>query len=80
MPQTTNKTKKIFAKSAIQFIIGVILATLFFWTMIEGLLEQIANNHTMSFGFYFLAFLAGIAAIYNYIQAKELFHFAKLEN
>ena len=75
-----QKTNKIFIKSAIHFIIGVALATLFFWTVIEGLLEQTANHHTMSFAFYFIAFMAGIAAIYNYIQAKELFHFAKLEN
>jgi len=70
--------KKIFLKAAFFFIIGVALATLFFWTLIEGLLEQLANHPLPSLAFYFIAFLSGIAAVYNYLQSRILFHYAKL--
>lgn len=73
-----SATSKIFAKSIAHFIIMVFLMTLFFWTAIEGLLEQIANHHLMSMAFYLLSFLAGLAAVYNYNQAKTLFHYAEI--
>ncbi|HIH21747.1 MAG: hypothetical protein J4478_05005 [Candidatus Diapherotrites archaeon] len=70
-------TKKVFLTSAFMFIVGVLLATLFFWSIIEGISLQLQNNR-LAFVFYFLAFLSGVAAVYNYLQAKSLFHYAKL--
>ena len=69
--------KKIFVKSAFFFIIGVVLATLFFWTLLEGIKLQLSNDKT-SMVYYFLAFVSGIAAVYNYLQSRTLFHYAKL--
>lgn len=74
-----QEPRKVYLKSAIHFIIGTILLTLFFWTLIEGLIEQVSmNNHQMSLAYYALAFLSGLATYYNIAKAKNLFHYAKL--
>jgi len=72
-------TKRVYIQSGMHFIIGAILLTLFFWTLIEGLIEQVAmNDHRMSLAYYALSFLAGLATYYNISKAKTLFHYAKL--
>jgi len=67
----------ILSKAIFFFLIGAILATLFMWGIIEGIKAHWAGNE-MAFIFYFAAFLAGVATIAFYTQAKSLFHYAQI--
>ena len=69
---------RLFTKAAFFFIIGVMLASLFAWTFVQGFFEHSAGNGLEALILYFVAFLAGVAAIYNYIQARSNFQFAKM--
>ena len=72
-------TKRAYFKSGVHFVIGAILLTLFFWTLIEGLITQVTiGDHKMSLAYYALSFLAGLVTYYNISKAKTLFHYAKL--
>ena len=77
-PMTDSKTKKVFAKAGINFITSVALGSLFFFTLLEGIITQLQENHSLALTYYLLAFLTGITAVYNYLRAKTLFNYAKL--
>ena len=70
--------QKVFAKSAINFIIGIALGALFLFTLIEGIITQTQGSHAIALAYYLLAFLTGITATYNYLRAKTLFNYAKM--
>ncbi|MFH1586723.1 MAG: hypothetical protein ABID38_02610 [Candidatus Diapherotrites archaeon] len=73
-----ENTYKMFVKSAFFFTVGVILASLFAWTLVTGILAHIGGDSTLAFSLYFVAWLSGIAALSLYWQAKNLFHYAKI--
>ena len=80
MPQQkySIEFRKLFVRSMFFFIIGVVLASLFLWTIVQGVMLQLSGESQVAIICYFLAFMAGIAALYNYMQAKTTFHYAKL--
>jgi len=72
-----QKVTLMFAKGAFFFMVGVVLATLFVWSMVQGVLSHIGNgNYTLMY--YFAAWLAGVGALTLYIQAKQLIHYASI--
>ncbi len=69
--------KFMFIKGSFFFIIGVILATLFVWSMVEGVLSHMRGGEYTQF-YYFASWLAGIGALTLYIQARQLIHYASI--
>ena len=69
---------KLFIKAAFFFIIGVVLASLFVWCLLQGALIHLQGNHVSALFYYLLAWLAGIAALALYAQAKILLHYVKI--
>lgn len=69
---------KLFAKAAFFFIVGVVLASLFVWCLLEGALVHTSGNSSLAISYYFVAWLSGVAALTLYLQAKTLFHYAKI--
>lgn len=67
----------IFWKAAFFFIIGACLATLFMWGIMEGIKAHWSNNPGAIL-YYFAAWLAGVATIAFYAQAKSLFHYSQI--
>lgn len=67
----------ILGKAVFFFIIGAVLATLFMWGLVQGIKAD-WNNENTSFVFYFAAWLAGVATLAFYAQAKNLFHYAQI--
>ncbi len=74
-----SEIQAMFVKSAFFFMIGVILASLFVWTMVQGFLVHPTNEST-AFVYYFIGWLSGVAAFVLYFQARGLFHYAKISN
>ena len=72
------QVKEMFIKAAFFFITGVILASLFVWSMMQGVLAHFSGGDSVAFSYYFVAWLSGIAGLSLYWQAKKLFHFAKI--
>lgn len=68
----------LVAKAAFFFIIGVVLATLFVWCIVQGFMIHTTGNSQVALVYYFLAWIAGIAALGNGVQARAMFHYAKL--
>ncbi len=68
----------MFVKAAVIFVSGVILASLFVWALMQGVIIHWSGDATQSMLYYFTAWLSGIAAFTLYIQAKMLFHYARL--
>ncbi|MBU0662640.1 MAG: hypothetical protein ABH854_05245 [Candidatus Diapherotrites archaeon] len=69
---------KLFAKSAFFFIVGVVLASLFVWCLLQGALVHLSGDSTIAIAYYFIAWLAGIGALALYMQAKTLFYYVKI--
>ncbi len=67
----------IFLRGAFFFIVGVIFATLFVWSMVEGIMSHLQNGQFTLF-YYFAAWLSGVGAFTLYIQAKSILHYAKI--
>jgi len=72
-----RKVKLMFFKGAFFFIVGVVLATLFVWSMVQGVLMHMANGE-FTFLYYFAAWLAGIGGLVLGIQSKQLIHYASI--
>ncbi len=76
----------VFAKAGFFFVVGVILASLFIWSMMQGLLIHltrpdfaiISDRDTTAFAYYFVSWISGVAALALYWQAKNLFHYAEI--
>jgi len=74
-----NQVQEMFLKAVFFFGIGVILASLFMWCMMQGITTHLnSNNSTTAFYYYFVGWISGVAALSLYWQAKSLFHFAKI--
>ena len=73
-----EEVKEMFVKAVFFFTIGVVLASLFVWSMIQGVLIHFSNNTVVAFYYYFVGWISGVAAISLYWQAKNLFHYAKI--
>lgn len=73
-----KQVTEMFTKAVFFFIIGVILASLFIWSMIQGIIAHFATNDSLAFTYYFVGWISGIAALGLYWQSKNLFHFAKI--
>ncbi len=72
-----QKVKLMFLKGAFYFVVGVILATLFVWSMVQGVLSHMAEGQ-FTFLYYFAGWLAGIGGMTLYIQARQLIHYASI--
>ncbi len=72
------QVKEMFVKSVFFFVTGVVLASLFVWSMMQGVLLHFDGRDSIAFSYYFVAWMSGIASISLYWQAKKLFHFAKI--
>jgi len=74
-----KKVRFMFAKGAFFFIVGVIFATLFVWSMVQGVLNHIATGgNEITFLYYFAAWLAGIGGLVLGMQSKQLLHYASI--
>ena len=62
------------------FIVGVTLASLFVWSLVEGFTIHTTHtgNNFAAMIYYFSAWLAGVAALFLYLEAKLTFRYAKL--
>ncbi len=69
---------EMFAKSVFFFAVGVTLASLFMWSMMQGVTLHLAGKDSSAFGFYFVGWVSGVGALALYWQAKSLFHFAQI--
>ena len=72
------EVKNMFAKATFFFIVGVILASLFVWSMINGILLHLSHDFHIAFAYYFIAWVSGVAALTLYWQSKNLFHYAEI--
>jgi len=72
-----QKVSLMFAKGAFFFLVGVVLATLFVWSMVQGVLAHLAGGEYV-FLYYFASWLAGVGALTLYFQAKQLIHYASI--
>jgi len=72
-----QKVKFMFLKGAFYFVVGVILATLFVWSMVQGVLSHMVEG-PFTFLYYFAGWLAGVGGMVLYIQAKQLIHYASI--
>ncbi len=74
-----RKVTGMFVKGGFFFIVGVILATLFVWSMVQGvLLHTMGADGEVIFLYYFAAWFAGIGALTLYIQSRQLIHYASI--
>ena len=71
------KVKYMFLKGGFFFIVGVVFATLFVWSLVEGVLSHMAGGEQPLL-YYFAAWLAGVGALTLYFQAKQLIHYASI--
>ena len=69
---------EMMVKSVFFFVVGVILASLFVWSMMQGIALHLAGNGTLAFGFYFVGWISGVGALALYWQARNHFHFARI--
>ena len=73
-----KQVKEIFFKATFFFVSGVILASLFMWSMMQGVVAHLSGDSSLAFSYYFIGWISGVGAISLYWQAKYLFHFAKI--
>ncbi|MCR4368952.1 MAG: hypothetical protein NUV67_03535 [archaeon] len=69
---------EMFARGAFFFVVGVILASLFMWSMMQGVAIHLKGNDSVAFSYYFVGWMSGVAALSLYWQAKNLLHFAEI--
>ena len=65
------------AKSVFFFMAGVILASLFVWSMVQGHIMHTKGLND-AFAYYFVGWFSGVAALALYWQAKNLYHYAEI--
>ena len=81
-----RQVRDMFVQSVSFFIFGVVLSSLFVWSMMQGIFVhagspvngELAGNDAVAFSYYFVAWMSGIAALALYWQAKNLYHYAKI--
>lgn len=81
-----REVRVVFAKACFFFVVGVILASLFLWSMMQGILVHmtrpdlaiISDRDTTAFAYYFIGWISGVAALALYWQAKSLYHYAEI--
>lgn len=74
-----QKVSYMFLKGAFFFIVGVAFATLFVWSMVQGILNHIEiGGNITTFLYYFAAWVAGIGGLVLGIQSKQLLHYASI--
>ena len=70
---------RMFLKGGFFFIIGVAFATLFVWSMVQGILNHIElGGNEVTFLYYFAAWLAGIGGLVLGMQSRQLIHYASI--
>ena len=72
-----NQVREMFLKGAFFFIVGVVLATLFIWSMVQGVLSHMATGQ-FTLLYYFVAWLAGIGGLTLYHEARSILHYARI--
>jgi hypothetical protein len=72
-----DQVKAMFFKGAFFFTIGVVLATLFVWSMVQGVMSHLTGGDYALF-YYFASWLAGIGGLTLYLQAKQILHYATI--
>ena len=74
-----QKVRFMFLKGIFYFVLGVAFATLFVWSMVQGILiHMTAGGPEAAFAYYFAAWLAGIGGLVLGIQARQLIHYASI--
>ncbi len=74
-----QKVRFMFLKGSFYFVLGVAFATLFVWSMVQGILTHIVTGgNEAAFMYYFAAWLAGIGGLVLGIQARQLIHYAQI--
>ena len=81
-----NEVRGIFLRSFFFFVVGVVLASMFIWSMMQGILIHvtrpdfaiITDRDTTAFAYYFIGWISGVAALALYWQAKSLYHYAEI--
>ncbi len=73
-----DQSKSMFVKAVFFFVIGVVLASLFIWCLIQGITIHLIGDTTTPMMYYVAAWLAGVGGFTLYMQARSLFHFAKI--
>ncbi|MBS3062698.1 MAG: hypothetical protein J4203_02410 [Candidatus Diapherotrites archaeon] len=68
----------MFGRAVGFFVLGVTLASLFVWCLVQGVLAHIAGNPNTALIYYFVAWLSGVSGMTLYWQAKNLLHYAKI--
>ena len=69
---------EMMGKAVFFFAVGVILASLFAWSMMQGIALHLSGSGALAFGFYFVGWISGVGALALYWQARNLFHFARI--
>ncbi|MBN2067128.1 MAG: hypothetical protein JW744_01530 [Candidatus Diapherotrites archaeon] len=67
----------MFVRGAFFFIVGVILATLFVWCLVEGAMSHLSSG-PYTLAYYFASFVAGVGAFTLYHEAKSVLHYAQI--
>ena len=74
-----RKVRFMFLKGIFYFVLGVSFATLFVWSMVQGILTHMTvGGDEIAFMYYFAAWLAGIGGLVLGIQARQLIHYASI--
>ena len=60
------------------FVLGVTLASLFVWCLVQGILAHMGGSAGNALVYYFVAWLSGVGGLTLYWQAKALFHYAQI--
>ena len=72
-----ERVSEMFVKGTFFFIVGVVLATLFVWGMVQGVISHFANGEFTTI-YYFTSWIAGVGALTLYHQAKSILHYAQI--
>lgn len=73
-----KQVMEMFSKAVFFFVVGVVLASLFAWSMMQGIVFHLQGNSPQAFAYYFVGWISGVGGISLYWQAKSLFHYAKI--
>lgn len=81
-----KQVREIFARSIFFFVVGVVLASLFLWSMMQGILIHATrpsltiptDRDVLALSYYFVGWISGVAALALYWQAKNLYHYAEI--
>ncbi len=76
----------MFVRATLFFVFGVILSSLFIWSIMQGVMIHLSHPDNVilsqkdaaAFSYYFVGWISGIGALALYWQAKKLFHLAEI--